>query len=288
MLQAPLRRLAVLAVALAALAAPSAAVDLEISAFAGPAVPFYEQQFEYDPGPVIIQIPGIGSLDVQQGGTFTLDAKGGLAYGAAAALYVVPFFGFEGRLDTADLDIQTDGGDFQVSADLPPPVPDFSTVISLADGTVDLERVKVYSANIKIRTPGPLRLTVSGGLSYLPELRLNVRQPLGIGATGFSAGNVTIGSVTFIAETDRERDTVSKVGGNIGAGLQIALGSKAALIGEGRYFVFQKSRVTWRAEVDGPLSPLETALVNGIQSRIDPVEFYPTYFHVVAGLALTF
>ena len=37
---------------------------------------------------------------------------------------------------------------------------------------MDFERIRPLSLNLKLRTPGRVRLALSGGLSYLPELNV--------------------------------------------------------------------------------------------------------------------
>ena len=69
---------------LALLVLPAAkgwAGQLEISAWAGPSLPFYSQSFQYSPPPVP-PLPGFG---VEQVGEFRLDASGGVSFGAGLA-----------------------------------------------------------------------------------------------------------------------------------------------------------------------------------------------------------
>ena len=70
-------------------------------------------------------------------------------------------------------------------------------------------------------------------------------------------------------------------------GGQIPIGKSVAFQAEGRAFRFSKQTLTW-GPGDGPLSPIEEALVKAAQERLDPVEFSPTFFQVTAGLALRF
>jgi opacity protein-like surface antigen len=267
------------------------AVELEVSARYGKAFPFYEQSFAYDPGSVVLDVPGFPNINLQQKGSFRLDAKGGSAYGFGVTAYLVPSVGIEARIDSAGVDIVPTSGRYNVSVDLPAPLPDVTADLDMGTGVVQVKRLQPYSINLKIKTPGRVGLALSGGVSYLPEPSLVARQRIGLGATAFDAirSELTVGSLVFRASATPSDDSFTKrFGGNIGGGLRVEVAGPLSLGVEGRYFVFPKHRLDWTPELEGPLSVLDSALLAGVKSRLQPIEFYPAFWQITGGLSLTF
>jgi opacity protein-like surface antigen len=264
---------------------PSAAGSFELAAYAGLAWPTYDKTFTYDPGIAFSGIPGV---DISQSGKFTLQGDSGLAFGGGATFYFAGILGLEGRLDSADVNIVVSNPVFHVTADLPSPLPDLSQDITLTPGTVDLERLRPLSLNLKLRTPGPVRFTFSAGGSYLPDFKLAVTQRLALGVTGVTPTDISLGSLTYRAQAAPSGEGQGRWGLNAGAGLQLALGDKVALVVEGRAFVFQKQTITWSRADSRPLTPLEEALARELDQRLDAIEFNPTFIQATAGIAITF
>src|SRR5204862_7459190 len=124
---------AVVAVVALAAAAPAASADgWEVAASAGKVFPFYNQMFDYDPGPLAPPIPG---ATLEQRGVFTLDARGGLALNLAVARALGRHVALEARLDTADVNVATIGARYHLRASLPAPLPTLSTDVDLGTGT---------------------------------------------------------------------------------------------------------------------------------------------------------
>ena len=274
-----------LAAGVALLAAPAVhAGGFELGIHAGPALPSYEQSFRYDPGTVTVPVPGV---TLTQTGTFGLEAEGGVSFGASVA-FMAGIIGLEGRLDTADLEIATQPGTYDVRADLPPPLPDATTSLAIGGGPANLERIYPLSLNLRLRTPGPVGFVVSGGLSYLPSLRLDTTQTVGLGVTGIVGGRLDVARLRLRAEVAPQDEDDGRMGVNLGAGLRLALGPRVALTLEARAFRFQEQTLNWGRDDDGPLSPIESALLREVQARLAPVEFSPTFYQGTAGLALAF
>jgi hypothetical protein len=275
-----------LALLLAVLAAPAltGAGELELTGYAGYTFPFYSQTFKYDPGPVSVPIPGVG---VEQSGSFELKASGAPAFAGGMAFYVTDGFGFEVRYDRADLTVETQAASYTVRVGLPAPLDPVLADLALTKGTVDLEAASPLSFNLKLRTPGHVRLTISGGASRLGDLQLQAKQTVGLGVIAFNLeqNNIQIGTIgiraTSVAGT-------SAWGGNLGLGLQIPIGEHAALVLEGRGFYFPKRTVEWEAVLDRPLSAIEKALLARVEERLPPVEFEPWWVQATAGLAIRF
>jgi len=271
--------------ALLALPGPSAAGSFELAAYVGRSWPTYDKTFSYDPGLAFSSIPGV---TVSQEGRFTIEGDGDLALGGGATFYFVEILGIEGRLDTADVKVKIANPAFHVDVDLPSPLPDLSEDITLAPGTAELERLRPFSLNLKLRTPGSVRFTLSAGGSYLPEFRFSLAQPLVLGVTGVTTSEVSVGTLVYRAETAPSQEGQGRWGINVGAGLQIALGARVALLVEGRAFAFQKQTLTWRRADSRPLSAIEEALAAELERRLNPIEFNPTFIQVTAGVAITF
>jgi hypothetical protein len=61
-----------------------------------------------------------------------------------------------------------------------------------------------------------------------------------------------------------------------------------ALVVEGRAFIFQEQTITWSRADNRPLSPIEEALADELDRRLEPIDFNPTFIQATAGLAITF
>jgi hypothetical protein len=269
----------------AVLAAPvlAGAGELELTGYAGYTFPLYSQTFEYEPGPVTVPIPGV---TVEQGGSFALEASGAPAFAGGVAFYVTGGFGFEIRYDRADLIVDTQASSYTVRVGLPPPLDPVVADLALTEGTADLKAAAPFSLNLKLRTSGNVKLTVSGGASRLGDLEFTVQQTVGLGVIAFDLdqSNIRVSTLgvrgTAVAE--------SSWGGNLGLGLQIPLGERGAIVLEGRGFYFPRRTVEWEPIVDRPLSVLELALLARLQERLPPVEFEPWWVQATVGFAIRF
>lgn len=274
-----------LALLLAVLALPVLAggAELELTGYAGYTFPFYSQTFKYDPGPVTVPIPGV---TVEQGGSFALEASGAPAFAGGLTFYVTGGLGFEVRYDRADLKVDTKASSYTVRLGLPAPLDPVVADLALAEGTADLKAAAPFSLNLKLRTPGSVRLTVSGGVSRLGDLEFAVQQTVGLGVIAFDLeeSNIKVGTIgvkgTAVAE--------SSWGGNLGLGLQIPIGEHGAIVLEGRGFYFPKRTVEWEPVIDRTLSALELALLARLQERLPPVEFEPWWVQATVGFAIRF
>ena len=276
-----------LAAALGALFLPSAASagGLEFAGYVGPVVSLYEQSIELDPSGLVLP----GGAVVPGGQALRLDADGGNALGGALTLYLADAVGIEVRLDAAKLGLRVTGATYRVVVDLPAPLPDATGDLELGSGPMDIERIRPLSLNLKLRTPGGVRLALSGGLSYLPRLRVVSAQAVrlrSVQVPGLPAGAV-LASVGLRAEAVPGEEKNGRFGANAGVGLQVRLGANVWLVGEGRGFVFRRHQLQWE-RAGGALTPLEQALARELERRLGPVDFNPNYFQATFGLALAF
>jgi hypothetical protein len=264
---------------------PAGAGQFEIQGNFGVTFPFYSQTFLYDPGPVTLPIPGIS---IRQEGVFTLDAKGGSAYGFGAAYYFVSSVGLEVRLDTASIDIQTQGAQYNVQVSLPP-FPPINAELQLGTGAVDVDRLTPVSFNLKFQTPGRFGFGISGGASYLPEFSFSARQTIALGVRALNAADrqLEITTLPFAAILE-PAEGQSHWGFNGGVMLRIPFNDKVALVGDGRYFYFSEFEVGWGRADGRPLNPIEELLLAQVQQRLEPIRFRPQWFQVTGGLSITF
>jgi hypothetical protein len=264
--------------------APAWAGGIELSGFAGLSLPTYSQTFRYNPGPIALPIPG---LSVTQGGVFTVEGGQGFAAAGSAAWHFAGPLGIEARLDLIEPELSVSGARYDVVAQLPPPLPPISATIDLESGTAQFERLKPLSLNLRLRTDGPVRLHLSGGLSYLPDLEASIVQRVGLGVTGLLPGGqlevATLG-IKAVAVPTQGGDE-GKLGANAGVG--IAVGGTLSVVAEGRIFVFKERRIQWSA-AGTPASALEAQLLEQVLQRLPEVEFNPTTFQALLGLSLRF
>jgi hypothetical protein len=130
---------------------------------------------------------------------------------------------------------------------------------------------------------GDLELAISAGASWLLPVSFTATESVGLGLTSVGV-DITIPRLTLRASGGTE----GAWGANGGAGLQIAVGGRAALVAEGRLFYFPERVLAWTRIEDRPQSAIEQAPAREIQDRLGPVEFSPTFFQVTAGIAVRF
>ena len=278
-----------LASLVAVLALPSLAAaggEVEISGFAGYTFPFYSQKFSYDPGPVLVDIPGV---TIQQSESFELKASGGLVLGGAVALFPIDAVGFEFRFDSADLTVKTQSPSYHVHVTFPAPLGPVDTNLALKESEADLSAASTFSLNLKLRTSGDTRVYLSGGLSHVSDLGFSMQQQvaLGVSAVNLVNGNLEIATISLRARR-KPGDPKSNWGGNAGLGFRIPLGEHGGLVVEGRGFYFPKQTFDWEAVVDTPLGDVQQELLDRLLARLDPVEFKPWWVQVTIGVCYRF
>jgi hypothetical protein len=265
-------------------AVEAGAGEFEVALYAGKVVPFYDQTFTYDPGPLPVTVPG---LSVEQTGSFRLKGTGALALSGGATWYFARRAGLEARLDTADVSVPITGARYRVRLDLPAPLPDLNQDIELGGGDVDLERLRSLSLNVRVRAGGRRAVGASAGLSYLPAFRFVATQRVGV--PDLRGGELDVARVRLAAEAAPETAGEGRLGVNAGAWIQLPVSRRLSLTLEGRYFRFQGVTLRWGRAQSGSLLPgLQEALVQRIEQGLEPVRFNPTFFHAAAGLALSF
>jgi opacity protein-like surface antigen len=274
----------------------SAGTNVDLALYLGRSFPGYSQTVTYSPGPVSVPIPG---LTISQSGAFTLEGNGALAVSGGVTLYIGGILGIEGRYDTVRVNVTETAPSYDVSVALPGIPTPVTASLELGQGTVDVSTLKPWSLNLKLRTPGTVRLFASGGISHLPSFDFTVDQRIGLGVTGVNliTRQATISSVgisgalTPVASPDGGAGTTggaSKWGGNLGGGLQFSVGKNISLVVEGRYFYFPSQKFEWTVSTDRFLSSIEQALLDATLTRLPQVEFKPRFFQVTGGITISF
>jgi hypothetical protein len=278
-----LRELTVLGMVLAA--CPLAAGEVELAGYVGLSWPTFSETFPFDVG----SPPTIAGVSINPRGGFGLDATGGIAVAGGVTWFPAGAIGIEARIDSADMDLETHYATYSVGASLPPPINEISGEVELPPARVDLRRPQPVSLNVRLRVPGSVSLNVSGGVSYLPSLEITIHQSVAARGSLFDVigGGIDIGEVPVLGSADPTSEG-SRWGGNLGAGLQLALGEKVALAVEARGFYFPTHRLTWSRADERPLNVAEEALLDLALSSLPTIEFQPIFFNATAGLALRF
>ena len=272
-------RSGVLSLAVLAAGTSSEGAELEIAAYAGKVLPFYEQRIVANLG----SGTPIAGVTLRQEQPFELTAKGGLTFAGSVTVWLADPIGIEGRYDSADVDLESIGPVYRMT--LAAPLPPASFLLSPGATLLDLQPVTPISLNLRFRTPGPIRIFVSGGLSYLPDLKLNVRQELSVSIAGLP--QLGLGAVSLRATARPEEEgSEGRLGVNVGAGLQISLGGGFSLVADGRAFLFKKQVLEWSVGSSASIVPAQA--VTALAEQLEPVRFNPAYFHLVGGLALRF
>jgi opacity protein-like surface antigen len=276
-------RLGIAVCCAAAWPALAAAGELEATVRAGQVVPFYRQSFRFDPGPFLRStFPSIVVTPVRD---LRLEGRGGLALGGGLTWFVAGGVGVEARVDTADVSVTSTDAVVSVRLPLPSPLPALSSDVRIP-ATTDLERLRPLSLNLAARTPGSIRLRVSGGVSYLPSLRFSVRSD--IQAEGRLLSALPLAQLVLRAEAQPGGQGQSRLGFNAGAGLALPLSNRVSLDVEARYFRFRRQTLAWSVDPGVTLTPLARRLARELLATLGPVSFNPEFFQATAGLSIVF
>lgn len=242
-----------------------AAADWDLMVFGGRSYPTHEER-------LVIRIPDVPSLpglDVTAQGTPEIRGKGGPVFGGALASDGV--FGIEGRLDLVSLDLEFSGARYDLA--FSPPVFGVSTgSVTIGESVLEVDRLKIFSVNARLKTPGPIGVLVSGGLSYLPGFEVSGTVPVGfqLGSTG------GLGQPTLRVRIDPE-ESDNSFGVNGGAGIR--LGGRVGVFAEARVFYFKSYELSLEFDDAQPL-------VNQLLDEVDTVRFRPLIVNAVVGLSI--
>jgi hypothetical protein len=262
-------RVAVAVVAVLARAEQLAAQQFDFTFFVGRAFPTYDERLTFRPS-----TPTVPGVDVTVVGSPLIKADGGPVFGGALA-FEVGIFGIEGRLDATDVGFELTGARYNLRG-TEPPFTGLSGSITVFDGRFDADRIGLLSLNARIRTPGPVALVASGGLSYLPDITVTGSIPLAVEVPGIP---VPPGVDTRLILRVAPGQAESRWGVNGGAGLRI--GGRVAVMGEVRVFYFKEYELRFASE-NGP------EILDELLARLPLVRFDPIFVNAQAGVTFRF
>jgi hypothetical protein len=252
----------------AGLATPVAAQSFDLIVFAGLAYPLYDERLTLRPG--AISIPGV---DVTNTVNPELQGDGGAVFGAALG-FEFGIIGVEGRLDSVDAAIDFTGARYDLRG-TEFPFQGVTASIIANPGRFDADRLSILSFNLRLRTPGPVGLIASGGLSYLPDITVSGSVPLAVESPDLPPLGVNAGLTLRATPGQSEH----RFGVNGGVGLRV--GGNVALIGEVRGFYFREYELRF-GTTSGP------DLLDDLLAEADPVRFEPVFVNAQIGLSFRF
>jgi hypothetical protein len=246
----------------------AAAQGFDLTFFVGRAFPIYDERLTLRPS-----TPTVPGVDITVDGSPLLEADGGPVVGGALA-FEWGVLGIEGRIDATDVAFDLTGARYNLRG-TQPPFEGVTARITISDGTFEADRIWLMSGNVRIRTPGPIALVASGGLSYLPDITLTGSVPIRVEVSGVSLPDLNPRLTLRVAPGQSE----DRWGVNGGIGLR--LGGRVALMGEVRVFYFQDYDLRFGAENSG-------AILDEVLSGLAPVRFDPVFINAQAGVTVKF
>ena len=256
-------------------AALGEASGFEVALFTGPTIATYKQTFTFAGGSPQVQLARLTVKDAP-----SLEAEGGLAFGASATFYLSNSFGLEARMDSVDIDLQSFGGNYTL--ELGPPGSPVSTLpVTLGESLTDLQRVRPWSLNLRFQSQGRVGIGFSGGISYMPAIDITSSPTL-------TVANLNASFPISLVATPVNPDQTHHMGFNAGVTIQIKIASGFALVGEARGFTFKRSELQWKSSQTGALSTVEKALLNSIAAQLEIPQFTPGFWTARAGVAYRF
>jgi hypothetical protein len=249
-------------------ASRSAAQTVDLTLFGGIAYPLYDERLTFRAA-----APSLPGVDVTVANSPILRGDGGPVFGAALALEA-GILGIEGRLDSVGAGIEFTGARYDLRGTAFP-FQDLTASLIAQPGQFDADRISLLSLNARIRTPGRISVTASGGLSYLPDITISGSVPLSVQAPdlpalGFDAGLTLRGL---------PGQSKHRFGINGGAGVRI--GGRVALTAEVRGFYFRDYELRF-ASISGP------ELLDDLLAEADPIRFSPVFVNAQVGVSFRF
>ena len=245
------------------------AQGFDLTFFVGAAFPTYDERLTYQPS-----IPTLPGVDVSVVGSPLIEADGGPVFGGAVA-FEFGVLGIEGRLDATEVGIALTGARYDFRG-TQPPFSGLTASVTVADGKFDADRIPLLSVNARIRTPGPVALIASGGLSYLSDLTVTGSIPLRVEISGIPTPpdfNPTL----MLRATPGEAE--HRWGVNGGAGVRI--GGRVALMAEVRVFYFREYELRFDTGDD-------FGILDALLAGTAPVRFDPVFVNAQAGVTFRF
>ncbi len=254
-------------IALVVTASSAFAQNSDITVFFGAAYPIFDERLRILPG-----VPAIPGVDVSVDGRSEIRADGGLVFGAAY-VYYFGVFGIEGRFDATNIGFDLTGARYNLRGTRPP-LQSLTGSLTIGNGRADVDRLYLMSFNARLRTPGPVGLSASGGLSYLPDFEITGSVPFSVDVSGLPALSADLQLRATTGES------TSRWGANFGTGIRIGDGP-VGVMAEVRVFYFPE--VELRFQIDQP-----NAFIAGFLDGLGPVNFTPIIVNAQGGIVFRF
>jgi hypothetical protein len=243
-----------------------ASAGWDIMFFIGRTFPTYDDRLSF-----AVPSPAIPGAEVTVNGTPLLEAEGDATFGVALAAEA-GVVGLEARWDAAAIGFDLTGANYGITG-VSGPLAGFAGQIVLPDGHFDVDRLNLLSLNLRLRTPGPVGIFVSGGLTFLPDFQVTGAVPITLELNG------TSGDIGVRLAVDPQ-ESGHRFGVNAGGGLRIG-GRNVALVGEARVFYFREYELTF-------VSDEGDEFLNQFLAGFEPVRFRPIVITAQGGLLFRF
>lgn len=244
--------------------------QVDLTLFLGRAYPVYDERLTIRPS-----APSLPGVDVDVSGDPVIRADGGLVVGGALA-FELGVLGVEARVDGTEVGFDFSGARYDLRA-TQAPFTGLTGNVTLGDGRFDAQRFYLLSGNVRLRTPGPISLVVSGGLSLLLDVTISGSVPVSLDIAGLT---VLQGAAPRLGLRAAPGQSDHRVGVNGGAGLRLG-GGRVALMAEVRGFYFRDYELRFDLE-DSP------DFVATFLESVDAIRFRPVIVNAQAGLVFRF
>ena len=244
--------------------------QVDLTLFLGRAYPIYDERLTLRPS-----APSLPGVDVIVAAEPVIRADGGPVVGGALAVEL-GVIGLEARVDGTDVGFDFSGARYNLRA-TQAPFTGLTGNITLDNGRFDAKRLYLLSGNVRLRTPGPIGVVASGGLSLLPDVTITGSLPVSLDLAGLT---VLQGAAPRLHLRAVPGGAGHRIGINGGAGLRLG-GGRVALMMEVRGFYFREYDL--RFEIEGA-PDFAARLLEGS----DAVRFRPVIVNGQAGLVFKF
>jgi hypothetical protein len=254
----------------------------EISASVGAVAPLYSQSFIYDLGRVRGALPFVSITGT---GSFGLSSRRSVAFGFGVTRRIGRRLALEARIDDLSMSVRTTPMSQQATLTVPG-LPRVTQDLEVPPGEAKVTASRSLSLDLEVSGPTPSRRwrwRLSGGISYLTDLDLSVRQSLAVQPPWLGSVSDPIRLPATSLEASFSGRVPGRLGLNLGLGAGRSLGRRLAVRADGRFFHVASSRTAWRrAEISAP--PMGALVLDEIDAQFGALELPRDLFVFQIGL----